>query len=99
MLYEVITNLTPQVSNDLQLTSNLYNVGLLIGRRFHFKNPKWQFRTEFAIAKVLGSKTKLSSDYRDLVNLSVIVNDELEEYYWEYGYLPSLNFYLAYKLN
>lgn len=85
--------------SDLIVSSNLYNAGLLIGRRFFFKNPRLQARIEVALAKTLYSYSSVSSTNYYLSNLSSEVNTELSYYYWNYGYIPTLNIYLSFKLH
>jgi hypothetical protein len=81
----------------LTLSSDLYNVGILYGRRFIFKNPKIELHTEFSFAKVLGSSSYVESPQRSVESLSAIVNNELKTDYLDYGYLPSINVFFVYK--
>lgn len=83
--------------NSLTLESNLYNLGLLVGRSFFFKNPRLQLRIELATAKTLTSSSQISSEARDLSTLSEKVDVILGDYYWNYGYIPTLNVYLVYQ--
>lgn len=86
-------------SNNLTLTSNLYNAGIKFGRKFFFKNPAFEIRTEFDFAKTFASKSKLTANDADIDRISELVDKDLNEYYIDYGYLPALNIRLLYHLN
>jgi hypothetical protein len=82
----------------LTLASDLYNAGILYGRRFTFKNPKIELHTEFSFAKTLGSSSYFDSPQKSLESLSTAVDNELKTDYLDYGYLPSINVFFVYKL-
>lgn len=81
----------------LTLASNLFNVGILYGRRFTFSNPKIEIHTEFSFAKTIGSYSYVESQQRSLESLSVLVDTELKTIYHDYGFLPSVNVFFVYK--
>ncbi len=83
---------------SLTLSSDLYNAGILYGRRFTFKNPKIELHTEFSFAKVLGSSSYIDSAQKSLESLSTVVDNELKTDYLDYGYLPSINVFFVFKL-
>jgi hypothetical protein len=84
--------------HDITLTSQLHNAGLLYGRVFNFANPRYSVRLELSVLKTFYSKTVLKdNDGDELSRLSEIIDRELDEYYLEYGFLPSLNIYFMYK--
>jgi hypothetical protein len=83
---------------QLTLTSDLFNAGILYGRRFTFKNPKIELHTEFSFAKTLYSTSAIDSEQKSVEQLSTIANDELKSIYIDYGYLPSINVFFVYKL-
>lgn len=81
----------------LTLASDLYNVGILYGRRFTFANPKIELHTEFSFAKTIASSSYVESPQRALETLSTPVDAELKTTYLDYGYLPSINVFFVYK--
>lgn len=83
----------------LRLSSTLYQGGVLYGRRFPLKNKQFEIDTEIAVSFNLGSKSKLTSEYRDLATLSKEVDTELSGYYSSYGVVPSLTVAFVYKFN
>ncbi|NOS91324.1 MAG: hypothetical protein HOP30_05345 [Cyclobacteriaceae bacterium] len=82
----------------ITLSSDLYNAGILYGRRFTFKNPKIEIHTEFSFSKTLASSSYVESPQRSLENLSELIDTELKSDYSSYGYLPSINVFFVYKL-
>lgn len=84
--------------NFLTVNSNLHNAGLLYGRRITFQNPAFELRFEASFAKNLESNSQLR--YRggqEVPFLSGFVDQELRQYYLDYGYLPSINMMFVYK--
>lgn len=88
------SNLNPV---SLTLASDLYNVGILYGRRFTFANPKIELHTEFSFAKTIASSSYVESPQRALESLSTMVDAELKTTYLDYGFLPSINVFFVYK--
>lgn len=82
----------------LTLSSDLYNAGILYGRRFTFKDPKIEIHTEFSFSKTLASSSYVESPQRSLEKLSELIDTELKSDYSSYGYLPSINVFFVYKL-
>lgn len=85
-------------NNTFRLNSELMNAGALIGREFHLKNPIWQINLELSLGKTFWSSSKLTSDSGELPRLSAAVDEKLNEYYLDYGYLPSLNVFIVRKI-
>jgi hypothetical protein len=83
---------------ELTLSSDLFNAGILYGRRFTFKNPRIELHTEFGFAKTVASKSYIESEQRSVESLSALVDNELQTDYLNYGYLPSINIFFVYKL-
>lgn len=79
--------------DEMKLRSELLNIGLMYGRRFYFKNPSFQIWLELSLAKTCWSYTELTHEDYNFESLSNSVDEELNEYYMKYGYLPSLNIY------
>jgi hypothetical protein len=86
-------------TNDLTLRSTLYQAGVLYGRRFPFRNKRYEIDTEFAFTANIGSKSTLYSNSRNVSSLSSAVNAELSGYYSSYAFVPSLLVAFVYKLN
>lgn len=82
---------------QLTLRSDLFNAGILYGRRFAFKNPRIELHTEFGFAKVIASESYVESEQRSVESLSNLVNTELQTDYINYGYLPSINVFFVYR--
>lgn len=82
----------------LGLSSTLWQAGVLYGRRFPLKNKRLEIDTEIGISANISSKSKLTSDERNLSALSEEVDAELVEYYSSHAFVPSISVALAYKL-
>jgi hypothetical protein len=86
-------------SNEVFLTlkSTLVQVGILYGRRIPL-STRLSLNAEFAVCANVGSKSKLSSETRELDALSVEVDEELAGYYSSFAYIPSISIGLCYEL-
>ncbi|MBA4057974.1 MAG: hypothetical protein C0490_24875 [Marivirga sp.] len=82
----------------LSLSSSLWQAGVLYGRRFPLKNKRLELDTEIGISANISSKSKLTSDERNLSALSDVVDAELAGYYSNYAFVPSISVALVYKL-
>jgi len=122
----------------MRLSMVAWQGGLKVGRRFFFKNPRWEFRAEFAFSKNLSATTssdydaelfdniksqykvlqfigkndpELIKDLEELYGVQIPLNQDLdklldfetresdmEDWFHEYGYIPTLNFHLTYLL-
>jgi hypothetical protein len=92
-------SLPPAYRNiQLRLDSKLQNAGMLVGRRIILKNPDWQIVLECSLVKTFWSRSKLTTENVDLYFLSTAIDLKLQEYYIEYGYLPSINLFLTRKI-
>jgi len=83
------------LSTPLQIRSNLSNVGVNFGRRFNFRNTNVKLAIELSCSKTIYSKSKILSDSPALVRLSDLIDNELDECYMSYGYLPSVNIFIV----
>ena len=81
----------------IELKSKLWQVGLLIGRRFEFSNPKLELRTEFSMSKNISSSNLFSSQTPYPQSLFDDMDADIQETYKNYAYIPSVNIYLAYR--
>lgn len=87
--------LPPSISTTpLTLQSNLSNIGMYFGRKFNFKNSNVKLLTEISFAKTVYSKSKLMADSRAVPILIDKVDKDLNSYYVDYGYLPSINVFV-----
>jgi hypothetical protein len=85
-------------SVSLTLKSSLHNAGIFYGRKFQFKNPHFLMAAELSVLKTFKSKSKMTnSQGEELERLSNLIDNQLNTYYVEYGYLPSFNLYFIYK--
>ena len=85
---------------EYTLKSNLHNIGFVIGKTHTLKdNENIVLGTEFSIAKTVKTKNSLSNIYDNEMTLaSGYVHDELNPLFLKYGYLPSFNFFIRFKL-
>jgi hypothetical protein len=84
-------------SNEMQidLLTNLYNVGLVYGRQFRL-NSKQTIDLEFSFAKTIASKSSIYLNSIYNTALSGITQTELNEIYLKYSYIPSINLFWTY---
>ena len=89
---------------EFAMQSNIINAGLLFGRQFHLRNPRFAIKAEAGIAKIIASKNSFSSN-RNIVdgtrfasNLYKELDEEMRSAYWKHGFIPTLNLYLVYHL-
>jgi len=82
---------------DLKMRSSLVQGGVLYGRRFPLKNEHFEIDTEFGFSANLWSKSKLSSERRDLSEISNRLDEELDYYYSKYAFVPSLTVIFVYN--
>lgn len=86
-------------SNSFSLQSYLHNAGINFGRRFGFKNTRFSINLELSVLKTFASRSYLKDDQEQTIEtLSNAINNELNRYYIGYGYLPSINVSVVYKL-
>ncbi len=82
-------------SHGLRLASDLHNVGIVAGREFYLHDSGFKIMVEISIAKTVWSESVLSSSSVELGMMSDMVDTGLYDYYLKYGYLPSVNIFLA----
>lgn len=80
-----------EVPQTLTLTSQLMQMGILYGRVIPFKDSRWRANIEFAISKTFASKSALHSNTRDLGALQGALDEQLDDWYRRYGFVPSLS--------
>jgi hypothetical protein len=87
---------------ELSTSSNLYNIGLLYGRRFILPNPRFEILAEAGFGKILGSSNKFTSNQAFIERIPVVqqlyatMDRDFNSAYWKHGFLPSINIYLTY---
>lgn len=82
---------------DLKMRSSLLQGGVLYGRRFPLKNEHFEIDLEFGFSANLWSKSTLSSERRDLTEISERLDEELDYYYSRYAFVPSLSVIFVYN--
>jgi hypothetical protein len=87
------------VETNLVIQSNLSQLGVLYGRRFMLRNPKFEIDVEAGISKNVGSVTKVTSKNREVDTLSKEVNMELDNWYSGHAYIPSATVALVYNIS
>jgi len=89
---------------NLTLQSNLYNAGILYGRRFMIHKPNLQLHLEAGISKNITSRNVLQSNRPNIDNLGYVqnlygqVDHSLRETYLTHLIIPTFNIYLVYDL-
>jgi hypothetical protein len=87
---------------EVSARSNIYNVGILYGRKIILPNPRFEILAEAGIAKILASNNHFSTNQRLVEQLPMVkqvyrnLDRDFREAYWQYGYIPTINFYLNY---
>ncbi len=81
----------------IQLESKMWQGGILVGRRFPFSNPSFEFRAEFSVSKNFASNNTFTSQTPYPESLYQLIDEDIQETYKKYAYIPSLNFYLMYR--
>jgi hypothetical protein len=87
------------------LQSNIWVAGLRVGRSFQFNNSRFGLNTELGLGKILTTKNTFSSNRSAVDALGVTqrlydnLNNEIDTKLRQYGYLPTLNVLLTYRLN
>jgi hypothetical protein len=89
---------------EFTMQSNAVNAGALFGHRFPFRNPRLAMHGEVSLSKIVASKNSFSSN-RTIVdrtafarNIYAEIDEEMQKAYWKYGFIPTLNLYLVYRL-
>ncbi|MDQ3394803.1 MAG: hypothetical protein M3512_11930 [Bacteroidota bacterium] len=89
---------------DLTLQSNLYNLGLMYGRRFILKDPGLQMHLELGVSKNLTSKNNLQSNLAFIDRLGLAQNlynrldHSLRDIFSSHIVIPTINIYIVYDL-
>jgi len=96
--YPTRPNRNRTTETTLQLNSNLVQVGVMIGRRFPFKNGRTEFDVEFGFSKNIYSSSSISSETRNYETLSTAVDTYLADIYTDYAYVPSLTLALCHRI-
>ena len=85
----------------LYLESRLHNIGFNIGYTFYLtKKKEVGVISELSFSKTISSNSDISADKDyNADDFKETVQTKLNDYYWEYGYLPSINILLFYQIN
>jgi hypothetical protein len=107
-IFGPFTNLNDEIS----LRMELFQLGLKVGHRFFFRNPRFEFRLELAYSMNLYANTTTNYD-RSLADRIVANNPsgdlgqrldfegrvkDVDAFFKDYGYIPTLNAGLCYLL-
>lgn len=89
---------------QFSMQSNLVNVGALFGHKFQLGSPRLSINGEVGFTKIVASKNTFSSN-RAIVdrtglarNLYSEIDQSMRKDYVKYGYIPSINAYLVFRL-
>jgi hypothetical protein len=89
---------------EFSLQSNLVNVGALFGHSFQLRNPRLSISGEAGLSKIVASENSFSSN-RTIVdrtayaqNLFKEIDNDMDDAYQKYGFIPTINLYLVYRL-
>ena len=83
---------------ELELQSDLYQGGILVGRYLNIPETHSGLYLEFGISMNLTSSSSLSSPERELASLSEEVDDYLDGIYRTYAFIPSFNVGWVFRL-
>jgi hypothetical protein len=98
------TNIPPFANflNPIEVRSNVPMAGALFGRRFPI-GQRSEIHAEVSVSKTLGHSTRYTTgtfiDNIEIVN-DIAYNEldnDLDDYFTKYGWVPSLNIYYVYK--
>ncbi len=87
------------------LQSNVWVAGLRVGRSFQFADSRFGLNTELGLGKILTTTNTFSSNRSAVDALGVTqqlysnLDNEIDTKLRQYGYLPTLNVLLTYRLN
>lgn len=89
---------------EFSMQSDMVNAGALFGHEFRLRNPTFSINGEVGLSKIMTSKNSFTSN-RPLVdqtffaqNLYKEIDQEMQDAYWKYGFIPTLNLYFVYHL-
>lgn len=89
---------------QFSMQSNIINVGALFGHTFQLGNPRLSLNGEVGFSKIVASKNTFSSN-RTLIdqtsfarNLFGEIDQGMRDAYVKYGYIPTINVYLFFRL-
>lgn len=89
---------------EFSMQSDMANVGALYGHEFGLRNPRFSINGEVSLSKIVASKNSFSSN-RTLIdqtsfarNIYAEIDKEMQNAYWKYGFIPTLNLYLVCRL-
>lgn len=86
-------------NKEFSLGCQLHNAGLLYGRIIPLKNEKMQIRLELSLSKTFASSSKMSTERSlSLTKINEQIQTELNSYFIQYAYLPSINVQWVYLL-
>ena len=84
-------------SNEVQLKSELFQLGVAAGREFHFASPRWGMFLEVSVSKNIASRNRGYANGKEMRTLTVLIDDELDPVYRAYAYIPSVNVGVTYR--
>lgn len=82
----------------LDLQSDLHNVGLCMGYRFPIKSSPFSIQTEISLLKTVASNNYVETNLTVTSEvLTRLIDDELNDFFVQKAYLPSINIMLSYS--
>lgn len=87
---------------QLKWQSNIWNAGLLMGRKFLLPNPRFAIHTELGFTRTFSSANSFASNNAFLDQTSLAdqiyarLDQEFDNAFRKYGYYPSINIYFFY---
>lgn len=97
-------NLTGIPLFEFSMQLNAVNAGALFGHEFRLRNPRLSLRGEAGLSKIVASKNSFVSN-RTLIDQTAFaqtlykeMDREMRDAFWKYGFIPTINLYLAYQL-
>ena len=86
-------------TKPLTITTNYIQLGFFAGKKWQLRSPEWEIRAEAGLSMNVWSNHVLASDYRYLTPIADRCNNELKSMMKKYGWYPTLNVFLIYKLD
>jgi hypothetical protein len=87
---------------EVAMKTTLQNAGILLGKEFRFKNPKYAIGVEVSFTKILKTKQEMIlNDYEEFVpaDLKKQIYDDINNYLKQNSNLPTLNLFFVYRFN
>lgn len=89
---------------EFNMRSDILNINAMYGHEFQLRNPHLSINTEVGLSKMVASKNYFSSNRSAIDrtafarNIYSQLDKEMRTAFWKYGFIPTINVYLVYRL-